>query len=103
MSTKLHPIGTRVSHFDGGPYTHGKGKIVAYNEAPPNQYLKSHFQEGVEMAAKAGLLDGVVDSFYDGERCPYVIQWDPSDKYPQGYKDVYEPDSIRVLPQPETT
>ena len=47
--------------------------------------------------SEAGLAEALVSSFYDKNRCPYVVHWDPSDRYPEGYKDVYEPDSVRVI------
>jgi len=99
-NNELLPIGTRVTHFDGGPNTHGKGVIVAYNGAQPNSYLEEKPAEAIELASKAGLLGGLVSGFYSSARCPYVVHYDPSEKYPQGYKDVYEPDSIRVV-QPQ--
>lgn len=105
---QLLPINTRVTHFDGGPSTHGKGTIVAYNGIKPNNYLKENFKEGVEMAAEAGLLGGVVNSLYDSVRCPYVVQWDYrqeffnefphlKDRYPDGYRDVYETSSVNEI------
>lgn len=95
------PIGTRVTHFGGGPNTHGFGTIVAYNGIEPSSYLQTNFKDAVELAGEAGLLSGLVNSFYDHTRCPYVVRWDVnparSDKYPRGYKDVYELDSVFPL------
>jgi hypothetical protein len=105
----LLPIGTRVTHFHGGG--HGKGTILAYNGISANNYIKTNFEEAVEMAANAGLMDALVNSMYDGVRCPYVVQFDPRQphedenkfdielrtKYPRGYKDVYEFDSVFPL------
>ncbi len=93
---KLLPLQTRVKHFDGGPDTHGTGTIVAYNGAKSSSYLETNFEKAVELASEAGLLGGLVNSFYSGERCPYVVHWDPSEKYPEGYKDVYEPESLTL-------
>lgn len=107
---KLLPINQRVTHFDGGPNTHGKGTIVAYNGVKADSYGQSNLRSAAEIigqaddSVKAALFDGLVNSFYDGTRCPYVVQWDPRPegtdwhkKYPNGYKDVYEPDSIRPI------
>ena len=105
---ELLPIGTRVTHFDGGPTTHGKGTIIAYNGVAPSPYLKSNFKEAVELAGDAGLLGGVVAGMYDGTRCPYVVHFDVArgdtdhdremrEKYPRGYRDVYERDSVKPL------
>lgn len=98
----LLPIGTRVTHFDGDPrYTHGKGTIVAYNGIEPNRYLQTNFKDAVEMAGEVGMLDALVSSAYDKYRCPYVVRFDinprKADKYPRGYKDVYEHDSVHPL------
>ncbi len=100
--SQLLPIGTRVTQFDGNPeHTHGKGTIVAYNGVEPNSYLQSNFKDAVEIAAGAGLLDAVLSSMYDKNRCPYVVHFDlhpgKLDRYPKGYKDVYEHDSVRPL------
>lgn len=105
---KLLPIGQRVTHFDGGKDTHGKGTIVAYNGIEPNNYLNEKPKDAIELAGQAGLLSGLIGSFYDKTRCPYVVHWDPSERYPNGYKDVYEPESINaiekeaVVVEPET-
>jgi hypothetical protein len=107
---QLLPIGQRVTHFDGGPDTHGKGTIVAYNGVKADEYAKTHLKDATAMVGatasplKEQLFSAMVDSFYDGTRCPYVVQWDPrtddseiAKKYPQGYKDVYEPGSINAI------
>jgi hypothetical protein len=96
----LLPIGTRVTHFDGGPNTHGKGTIVKYNGVKPNEYMNEKPIEAMALAAKAGLGAALLSSLYDGTRCPYVVHYDPSERYPEGYKDVYEPDSIQVISTP---
>jgi hypothetical protein len=104
---QLLPIGQRVTHFDGGPNTHGKGTIVAYNSVKSNEYVEANPVQALQAVntiedplLKTALLDTAVNSFYHGGRCPYVVQWDPrhvdseiAKKYPSGYKDVYEPDS----------
>lgn len=101
----LFPIGTRVTHFGGGPSTHGKGTVVDYNSRPKNRYVEERPEEAVAMAAQSGLLDPLVDSFYDAGRCPYVVQWDfnprYAEDYPQGYRDVYEHDSLQLLLEKE--
>jgi hypothetical protein len=108
----LLPIGQRVTHFQGGPGTHGKGTIVAYNGVKPDSYAAKKPAEAAQMVAdcftdpaiKAAMLGGLVNSFYDGVRCPYVVQWDPrkddsdiAKKYPNGYRDVYEPDCVTPI------
>lgn len=101
---ELLPIGQRVTHFDGGPSTHGKGTIIAYNGVKPDSYAAKHPVEAANMVAncfsdtaiKNAMLGALTHSFYDNVRCPYVVQWDPRNddsdigkKYPKGYKDVY--------------
>lgn len=110
--TPLLPIGQRVTHFGGGPGTHGQGTIVEYNGIKPDSYAAKNPAKAAGLIAecfsdpalKAVMLTGITDAFYDSTRCPYVVQWDPRNddsdiakKYPNGYKDVYEPDSIRAI------
>jgi hypothetical protein len=106
---KLLPIGTRVTHWDGGPNTWGKGTIIAYNQVEPSSYLKTNFVDAINMANEAGMLGGILGMMYDRTRCPYVVQWDirvgdteldeeKRKKYPRGYRDVYEHDSVRAYP-----
>jgi len=110
---QLLPLNTRVTHFDGGPGTHGTGTIIDYNGVQPNTYFQEKPKEAIEMAAKAGLVGALITSAYDGVRCPYVVRWDYRqeffDRFPHlkneerhkdGYVDVYEPDSIRVVEEP---
>lgn len=78
----------RVVHFGNAKSGHGLGTIVAYNGTPKNRYLEENFKDAVNLAGEAGLLNGVVNSMYDGARYPYVVQWD------NGYKDVYEHTSL---------
>lgn len=108
---ELLPIGQRVTHFGGGPNTHGKGTIVAYNGVKPNTYVQTNMKDAVALVGqvadpevKIAMLGGIANGFYDGARCPYVVQWDPrtddsdiAKKYPEGYKDVYEHDSVRAI------
>lgn len=94
----LLPIGTRVTHFGGGPSTHGKGVIIKHNGVKSSTYLEEKPEEAIKLASEAGLMGGIIASFYSGSRCPYVVHWDPSEKYPEGYKDVYEPESVQVVP-----
>jgi hypothetical protein len=107
----LLPIGSRVTHWDGGDSTHGKGTIIGYNGIEPMDYLRTNFKEAVEMAAGAGLIGGLVNAMYDKNRCPYIVQFDIRQgddeksvemrtKYPRGYRDVYELDSVRSYPNP---
>jgi hypothetical protein len=110
---ELLQIGQRVTHFDGNPKsTHGKGTIVAYNGIEPDNYAQTNPKDAADAvgsiqdpALKAQMMGAVVNSFYDGKRCPYVVHWDPRNddseigkKYPNGYRDVYEPDSVRAIP-----
>jgi hypothetical protein len=104
----LLPINARVTHFDGGLGTHGKGTIIGYNGIQPNRYLAEKPKEAAELAVNAGLGDALVASMYDGVRCPYVVRWDYSqeffdrhphlkERHPNGYTDVYEIDSVQEL------
>lgn len=101
---KLLPIGQRVTHFEGGQGTHGKGTIVAYNGVQPDNYAAKNPAKAAEIVAgcssdpklKETMAGALVNSFYNSDRYPYVVQWDSrtddSDiarKYPNGYKDVY--------------
>ena len=103
MILDLLPINTRVTHFNGDASTHGKGTIVGYNGIEPNAYLNEKPTEAIQLAGEAGLMNALVGSFYDKNRCPYVVHWDPSERYPEGYKDVYEPTSIREIKEEVTT
>jgi hypothetical protein len=104
---ELLPIGTRVTHFGGGIDTHGTGTIIAYNGVEPSQYLENNFKEAVTMAAEAGLLGAIPSMIYDKVRCPYVVHFDihphKKDRYPRGYKDVYETDRVRPVMITEKT
>jgi hypothetical protein len=114
MSTdkkNLLPIGTRVTHWDGAPNTHGKGTIIGYNGIEPMSYLQSNFKEAVELAASVGLEGGLINAMYDKNRCPYIVQFDvrvgdsdldieKRNKYPRGYRDTYEVDSVQPWPNP---
>jgi hypothetical protein len=88
MNSNLFPIGTKVYH-DG----HGNGRIVAYNGVQTNAYVESNLgSPEVAAAVGAGLGEAIVSSFYSGSRFPYVVHFDPSDRFPTGYKDVYDVD-----------
>lgn len=72
-------IGTKVNHTG-----HGAGTIVAYNGAKRNEYIEQNLgSPEVAAASMCGLMNAIIASFYDGDRYPYVIQFD------SGYKDVY--------------
>lgn len=101
---ELLPIGQRVTHFDGGPSTHGKGTIIGYNGVMPNSYAAKNPAKAASLVAesfsdpglKNAMLTALTHSFYDGGRYPYIVQWDPRNddseigrKYPEGYRDVY--------------
>jgi len=97
MNSNLLPIGTLVYH-DG----HGNGEIVAYNGVQPNAYVESNLgSPEVAGAVAAGLGEAIVSSFYSGSRYPYVVQFEPSerykDQYPNGYKDVYDVDGAVMV------
>ena len=108
---KLLPIGQRVTHFDGGPNTHGKGTIIGYNNVSVNNYVKENPRGAAEAigkiedpALRSQMMGAAVSGFYDGGRYPYLVHWDPrtddseiAKKYPQGYKDVYG-DECRPIP-----
>jgi hypothetical protein len=88
MNSNLLPIGTLVYH-DG----HGNGTIVAYNSIQQNTYVEANLgSPEVAAAVSAGLGEAIVSSFYSGSRYPYVVQFEPSDRFPTGYKDVYDVD-----------
>lgn len=90
MTAQLLPIGTRVSHFGFKDlkFGHGMGTIESYNGTPVCEYAEEKLEDAANMAAQIGALSSIVESFYSGARCPYVVQWD------HGYKDVYEPESL---------
>lgn len=90
-ASMLLPINTRVVHFDDINTGHGLGTIVAYNGIKPNDYINSKFKDAVEITKSVGMLNAVVDSFYDSTRYPYVVQWD------NGLKEVYGPASLTVF------
>lgn len=80
-------IGTKVTHSG-----HGAGTIVAYNGRAATSYAAANLgSEIVAAAAQAGLTDAIVDSFYGGDRYPYVVQFD------SGYKDVYGPSEVEAV------
>lgn len=92
MSTALHPIGTRVVHSG-----HGPGTIVRYNGTPAKSYATEHLgSPEVAAAVQAGLMPAIVDSFYGSDRFPYVVKFDPTTRYPDGYQDVYAPDDFTL-------
>jgi len=74
----LHPIGTRIRHSG-----HGLGTIVDYNGRKAGYTAGNLGTAEVGVAVAAGLGPAVIDSFYDGSRYPYIIQFD------SGYKDFY--------------
>lgn len=95
MNTPLLPIGTRVIH-DG----HGPGTIVALNSVQPSGYVASNLGKApVNEAVALGLGQAVMASMYSNDRFPYVVHFDPSDRFPDGYKDVYDVDGhvMKVL------
>ena len=89
MNTLL-PLQTRVYHTG-----HGLGTIVAYNGRVSNDYTATRLDSDVlAQAVQAGLTDAIVNSFYGADRYPYVVHFDANDKYPEGYKDVYDVDDV---------
>ncbi len=89
VTKELLPIKTRVYHWSGDPKSgHGAGTIIAYNGITASNWAQKNLREAAEMADSVGLLGGLVSSFYGGDRCPYVVQWD------NGLKEVYEIDSV---------
>ena len=96
----LYPIGTEVKHCG-----HGFGKIVGYNDNvagdpkdvldklddfKQDNELNAHQEAFLNQAAQTKMLNGL----YDGDRYPYKIQFEPSEKFPEGYKDVYGLESV---------
>jgi hypothetical protein len=89
MDTKLLPIGSKVHHTG-----HGDGTIIDYNGTARNEYVQKHLgEELVNIAVSSGLGMAIIDSFYSGDRFPYVIEFD------SGYIDVYATyDVTEVVP-----
>jgi hypothetical protein len=95
MQTKLLHIGTRVVH-DG----HGPGTIVAHNGVAPASYAVENLgSPEVAAAVGAGLGQAIITSVYSSDRYPYVVHFDPTERFPDGYKDVYDVDGdgMKVL------
>jgi hypothetical protein len=71
------PVGSKVYHNG-----HGVGTIIAYNLSKP---LGDDSLGGdmTAIAIQLGLGAAIVSSMYDGEKFPYIVQFD------SGYKDVY--------------
>lgn len=93
MNTTLLPIGTRVNHTG-----HGNGTIVAYNGTQENSYVIENLgSPEVSAAVQAGLGSAIVESFYGATRYPYVIKYDPTEQYPNGYQDVYAHGEVDAL------
>lgn len=66
---------------------HGKGVIVELNGTPKKEFKAEHVLMAGPVIKELGA--GIVNSFYDKESFPYVVQFAPTEKYPKGYKDVY--------------
>jgi len=80
-------VGTKVHHTG-----HGLGTIVALNSKSPNTYAAENLaSELMALMTEAGLAGAVVNSFYNGELYPYVVQFD------SGYKDVYAEGEVTEL------
>lgn len=97
---ELLPIGTLVYHNG-----HGNGTIVAYNGVQRNEYIEKNLgSPEVAAASMARLMDGIVESFFSSDRYPYVVQFEPTEEYSDGYKDVYDVDGtvmkVRELSMP---
>lgn len=93
MSVKeLLPVGTRIKHNG-----HGNGTVVGYNLKSVSKYLEENLNEAIDIANKAGMLNSVVNSFYDGDRYPYKVHFEPTVEYPNGYKDVYSRECLDVV------
>lgn len=81
-------VGDRVRHFG-----HGLGAVVAMNSTQKNLYFQEKPLDAIKMANNAGLLKGLVDSLYDGDKYPYVV------KYDSGYQDVYSESDLEEAPR----
>lgn len=97
MSTirkKLYPVGTHVFMSHG----HGYGRIVGYNgqkRVDIDQQLRWLSDSNVPAGFPAVcLMGGLAAGMYSGDRYPYVVKWDPSEKWPDGYQDVYGPEGL---------
>lgn len=84
----LLSLGTRVTHRG-----HGAGTIVSYNGVEPNSYILSRrgLQALQGISSHPVLAAGVMAGVYNGERYPYVVQFDA------GYQDVYNSREFRVV------
>lgn len=72
---------------------HGKGTIIGLNGQPKCRYLEEHPKEALEVIAEVSKI-GIVPLgvFYDGERYPYIVQYD------SGYRDVYSESDLEEAP-----
>ena len=77
---KLLPIGTKVNHTG-----HGAGVVFSYNGKQKNEHIEQNYGT---MEVQSVLIQAIVDSFYSGDKYPYIIQFD------SGYKDVYTHDDV---------
>ncbi len=92
----LLEIGTRVFHTG-----HKFGTIVAYNGKKVNPYITS--KRGTKTLrslldeAPNIVIPAMIDSFYSSDRFPYIVKYDPSKIYPDGYQDVYCDNDFKVI------
>lgn len=80
-------VGDRVRHFG-----HGLGTVVAMNSTQKNLYFQEKPLDAIKAANNVGLLKGLVNSLYDGDRYPYVVKFD------SGYQDVYSEIGLEPAP-----
>ncbi len=113
------PLGTRVTHFDGGEGTHGHGTIIEVRK--PNGSQPADLEKTAEVLAvqnlsnegKGIVIAGAVASLYSAVRCPYVVKWDRNEAFFERhprlkercpdlcYVDTYEVDSLQNPTTPE--
>lgn len=77
-----YKVGDKVYHSG-----HGEGVIIGLNGTPKKEFKVEHFLMAEPLFQELG--NGLVNSFYDKESFPYIVQFMPTEKYPNGYKDVY--------------
>ena len=108
-------VGTRVSHFGGGPGSHGIGTIIKVRQSPAaapldvNKALTFARECDGDVAVASLVAEATMVSAYGAVRCPYLVRWDPNpaffartprllERFPnQQYEDVYEPECLQLV------
>ena len=99
--SNLKPINTPCRHWG-----HGPGKIAAYNTSPgfdldqKIEQLRAIKDEGASLSKEedhllnAVFVGAALGGIYGGDRYPYVVKFEPTEKYPEGFQEVYSHDEI---------